>query len=270
MSLLASNIDYRQERERLQTFGSQNDLGERAANKGLYLKNNSEGKCVVACYFCDFIGELNEDYIKAHEERSSKCPFLKREPVGNVPLNNDISKSKFNTQLAWNQGYLTAYLRKHTFGEWPSAIKQQPEDLAKAGFLYRNHGDEVECYYCGAKVSGWEVDDDPWKKHAYSSRDCRHVLACKGPKFVSKAFEEMSAKIKEDAEKAAIVKYNDISGKGRYNKDSKTLCRLCGVFEYTICMIPCGHVYSCGMCAFSSDTCAICRSKINNRIRLKY
>ncbi|XP_060065238.1 baculoviral IAP repeat-containing protein 7-like [Ylistrum balloti] len=55
--------------------------------------------------------------------------------------------------------------RLRTFRNWPTHLKQTPEDLARAGFFYTGVDDVCECYCCGGQLDGWEEDDQPQKEH---------------------------------------------------------------------------------------------------------
>ena len=48
--------------------------------------------------------------------------------------------------------------------------------LAKEGFYYSGHDDQVTCFSCGFEKSGWRVNDDPREVHRQQSPNCSFIL----------------------------------------------------------------------------------------------
>ena len=44
--------------------------------------------------------------------------------------------------------YSTLEARLRTFKDWPPALKQEPRQLADAGFYYIGLSDQTKCFYC--------------------------------------------------------------------------------------------------------------------------
>ena len=63
-------------------------------------------------------------------------------------------------------------LRLETFKDFPPDNKQYCTRLAKAGFYYTGHGDEVTCFCCGIRVKDWEENDLPDEIHLARSPIC--------------------------------------------------------------------------------------------------
>ncbi len=65
--------------------------------------------------------------------------------------------------------------RLNSFINWPRQMKQKPEDMARAGFIYLNVGDTCKCFSCNVQVKSWESTDDPFGEHSRWSRDCNYL-----------------------------------------------------------------------------------------------
>ncbi|XP_021363602.1 baculoviral IAP repeat-containing protein 3-like isoform X1 [Mizuhopecten yessoensis] len=68
-------------------------------------------------------------------------------------------------------------LRLCTFHNYPAFRIVSCLLLAKAGFFYTGHNDEVICYSCDKSVAGWNLGSDPYKVHKENSPDCNHLRA---------------------------------------------------------------------------------------------
>ncbi|WYZ45985.1 hypothetical protein EsH8_IX_000210 [Colletotrichum jinshuiense] len=58
---------------------------------------------------------------------------------------------------------------------WPHEKYLLPEDLAKAGFVWRpfpDNPDNVACFLCNKSLDGWEEGDKPLEEHLKHSPDC--------------------------------------------------------------------------------------------------
>ncbi|XP_011876980.1 PREDICTED: E3 ubiquitin-protein ligase XIAP-like [Vollenhovia emeryi] len=67
--------------------------------------------------------------------------------------------------------------RLRTFREWPANAAVDPVRLAKAGFYYSGHVQEVQCFLCGAKISDWNYGDQAMGRHRQKSPSCPFVLS---------------------------------------------------------------------------------------------
>merc|ERR1719431_1617638 len=77
-----------------------------------------------------------------------------------------------------------------TFREWPPALRQQPKELADAGFYYIGLSDQVKCFYCDGGLRNWQPEDVPWVEHARWFSRCVFVRLVKGDEYVQKCLLE--------------------------------------------------------------------------------
>ncbi|KAF2363280.1 BIR repeat [Trinorchestia longiramus] len=80
--------------------------------------------------------------------------------------------------------------RIRSFKNWPKGVKQQPVELAQAGFFYCGLSDHVRCYHCGQGLRNWEAADEPWVEHARWYPKCHFVLLSKGVEFIDQVRRE--------------------------------------------------------------------------------
>lgn len=66
--------------------------------------------------------------------------------------------------------------RLRTFRGWPANAAVDPARLAKAGFYYTGHVQEVQCFLCGTKISDWNYGDQAIVRHRMNSPNCPFVL----------------------------------------------------------------------------------------------
>jgi len=86
--------------------------------------------------------------------------------------------------------YATLEARLRTFREWPPALRQQPRDLAEAGFYYIGLSDQVKCFYCDGGLRNWQSEDEPWKEHARWFEKCVFVRLVKGDEYIKDCVTE--------------------------------------------------------------------------------
>uniref|UniRef100_A0A452TW67 Baculoviral IAP repeat-containing protein 3-like n=1 Tax=Ursus maritimus TaxID=29073 RepID=A0A452TW67_URSMA len=70
-----------------------------------------------------------------------------------------------------------------TFRTWPLTSPRAPE-LARAGFYYVGHSDDVKCFCCDGGLRCWESGDDPWVEHAKWFPRCEYLIRIKGQEFI--------------------------------------------------------------------------------------
>ncbi|KAJ8027148.1 E3 ubiquitin-protein ligase XIAP [Holothuria leucospilota] len=97
---------------------------------------------------------------------------------------------------------------------WPPYHRQQPRELAEAGFFSQGIGDRVTCFYCGKTLSNWQPEDEPWEEHARHSPRCQWLLQQKGKKFVG----EITKKFNKSGD---FVNLSNISIDGRVSLESE-------------------------------------------------
>merc|ERR1719481_1070113 len=86
--------------------------------------------------------------------------------------------------------HATLESRMRTFREWPPALKQQPAELADAGFYYIGLSDQVKCFYCDGGLRNWQSEDIPWVEHARWFSKCVFVRLVKGDDFIAQCLAE--------------------------------------------------------------------------------
>ncbi|XP_046670435.1 death-associated inhibitor of apoptosis 1 isoform X2 [Homalodisca vitripennis] len=198
---------------------------------------------VVRCAFCGVeVGcwVEGDDPMQDHERWSPSCRFVRKLPVGNVPLNatnannnRDISKEngydtcgriEFRPECGMGlqakdrplppleklgihksrapsfPNFATLEARLRSYDLWPIALKLKPKILSEAGFFYTGKGDQTICFHCGGGLKDWEESDEPWVEHARWFSKCNFVLLIKGKDFVDKVCGRNMSKGKSKSE----------------------------------------------------------------------
>ncbi|KAB5546458.1 hypothetical protein PHYPO_G00072260 [Pangasianodon hypophthalmus] len=75
--------------------------------------------------------------------------------------------------------------RLTTFSTWPTSSSIQPETLARAGFFYTGHSDNVKCFFCDGSLRNWEPGDDPWQEHAKWFPRCEYLIQSRGHQYIN-------------------------------------------------------------------------------------
>jgi len=71
-------------------------------------------------------------------------------------------------------------VRLSTFDGWPLGFVQ-PEDLARAGFIFLKQKDYAMCVYCRGTIERWVPGDDPNAEHDRQFPNCRmKPIVCRG------------------------------------------------------------------------------------------
>ncbi|XP_069103933.1 E3 ubiquitin-protein ligase XIAP-like isoform X2 [Argopecten irradians] len=63
-------------------------------------------------------------------------------------------------------------LRLESFQTFPRSVPVSTIRLAENGFFYTGDSDEVECFHCHARYSGWRKGDNPFDVHKKISPNC--------------------------------------------------------------------------------------------------
>ena len=66
--------------------------------------------------------------------------------------------------------------RLATLSALPPSVPVSRIKLADAGFYFRGQNDEVTCYSCNLRHSGWTREDNPMEIHRQLSPQCEHVI----------------------------------------------------------------------------------------------
>lgn len=253
---LINTANFNREVERLKTFEGWRvpflSANQMAAAGFYYTKRDD----VVRCAFCGVeVGswEEGDNPMHDHQRWSPACRFLRKFPVGNVPINSDNgtpdnpprengydvcgtgqygivfrpditptvdipSIEKLGIQQSRPPafpGYATYEARMRSYELWPISLKLKPNVLSEAGFFYTGKGDQTICYHCGGGLKDWEESDEPWEEHARWFNKCNFVLLVKGKEFVDKV-----ANKKPEESKNAINSGNCTSSLERISESS--------------------------------------------------
>jgi len=160
-----------------------------------------------------------DDPMTEHRNLFPHCPFILGQNVGNIPIQeetvsedvtgwnsrqmmpssgpekNNFGQDSESMGILKHSGplhpqYATLEARLRTFREWPPALRQQPRDLAEAGFYYIGLSDQVKCFYCDGGLRNWQSEDEPWKEHARWFDKCVFVRLVKGDEYIKSCVQE--------------------------------------------------------------------------------
>lgn len=190
--------------------------------------------------------------------------------------------------------YAVERIRLRSFEDWPTVMKQKPEELADAGFFYTQISDRVICFSCGGGLRMWDDNDDPWEQHAIWYKKCNYLQLVKGPEFIAaveKRFgiiQKRKNNNKKSNSTATSTQENGHSSCSDDNKDNNSLpqntndqnndtklddtrsCRICYVDEYNTVFLPCGHILACAKCAATQTECPLCRKRFESINRIYF
>ncbi|XP_051516453.1 baculoviral IAP repeat-containing protein 7-like [Myxocyprinus asiaticus] len=156
----------------------------------------------VQCFCCDGILRhwVNGDTpLGEHERYFPTCGFVIGRDVGNVPLGSSdsvdglllsqLQRLTVDEQVVSGQAMYPEMEsednRLATYHNWPTGASVQPDTLARAGFFYTGHGDNVKCFFCDGGLRNWEPGDEPWQEHAKWFPQCEYLLQSRGREYVS-------------------------------------------------------------------------------------
>ena len=74
--------------------------------------------------------------------------------------------------------YAECSRRLATFKDWPKYQMPSAEKLSRAGFIYLQKGDVVQCAWCAECLKDWHEDDCPWEEHKRLSPSCKYLKLC--------------------------------------------------------------------------------------------
>ncbi|XP_037334494.1 baculoviral IAP repeat-containing protein 7 [Pungitius pungitius] len=136
-----------------------------------------------------------------HRRHFPDCEFALGRAAGNVPLPagssdsvdgqllSQLQRMTMEEQGAPGQAVYPQLeaedSRVTTFHNWPAEAVVQPDVLARAGFFYTGHGDNVKCFHCDGGLRNWEPGDDPWQEHARWFPRCEFLIQERGQDYIS-------------------------------------------------------------------------------------
>ena len=174
---------------------------------------------------------------------------------------------------------------------WPPGIIQKPQDIANAGMFYTGTSDYVICYYCGNGLYKWEPTDSVLFEHARHYPDCGYLnLIASNDNIEIRNLSEKRDSICISIDKIinlkSIFKKIGISNTMTWfpkcckkvvynNKDSQDtkrdyFCKLCVEREANTLFLPCSHMMVCRYCATRLNKCPVCRSLINQMVKVYF
>jgi len=198
------------------------------ARAGFYSLHNLDSCKCAFCHNC--VGDWVEGDrpMEEHTALFPLCPFVQGLEVGNIPLSHsssmEVPRGTDETGPRWSSSHLernsapeqvqvplgrnpesigilkhsgpqhpqhaTLEARLRTFRDWPPALRQQPGELAEAGFYYIGCSDQVKCFYCDGGLRNWQPEDQPWVEHARWFDKCVYIRLVKGDEFIAKCLAD--------------------------------------------------------------------------------
>ncbi|XP_060822999.1 baculoviral IAP repeat-containing protein 7 isoform X2 [Bombus pascuorum] len=171
----------------------------RIAKAGFYYTGHA---LEVQCFLCGVkISDWNygDQAIVRHRLAEPNCPFVQNPsstcnvPLIPIPINN-LGLASSSTETSQDNNIvecqsINLYQNKEpqkeckvmsqrlqSFTNWPISSIVSPEKLAKAGFYYLQHDDDVQCTYCGGILRKWKLGDDPERKHKEYFPNCNFYV----------------------------------------------------------------------------------------------
>ena len=295
------------------------------AKDGFYYTGRTD---IVKCAYCFIeIGrwEDGDEPNFEHKRWSPNCPFIKGivHGIGYINSNgiqqgtdtcgyNMEPPSRISEELgllpsvlstlgvevnirATHTKYALLEKRLESFKDWPTSMKQRPDELAKAGFYYTGVGDQTICFHCGVGLKNWQQSDDVWEEHALWSPKCVFLRLKKGAEFVSKVGKDCHARVTlgvpstsfspetsggsttETGETSNSLMFSDATSassdatkagetKENHKEESRNvpLCGICYDNERSILYLPCRHMFACVDCGVTAIKCPVCRQDVES------
>ncbi|XP_074538344.1 baculoviral IAP repeat-containing protein 7 [Halichoeres trimaculatus] len=245
----------------------------------------------VQCFCCGGILRCwvhGDNPADEHKRHFPTCGFIQGRAVGNIPIQAGSSDSVDGQLLSQiqrmtmdDQGTAGQAVypemdaedtRLTTFHNWPTEASVQPDVLARAGFFYTGHGDNVKCFYCDGGLRNWEPGDDPWQEHAKWFPRCEFLIQSRGQEYISNIQDahfhlDMVGGLAASSAMLSPVRSDPSPEELLRQLQEERTCKVCMDKLVSIVFIPCGHLVVCGDCAASLRHCPICRAVIRGSVR---
>uniref|UniRef100_A0A9R1SQV8 RING-type E3 ubiquitin transferase n=2 Tax=Cyprinus carpio TaxID=7962 RepID=A0A9R1SQV8_CYPCA len=288
----STRVGMRSEEERLQTFQNWPTDAPvspaELARAGFHYLGYGD---TVQCFCCDGILRhwVHGDTPRGeHERHFPACGLMMGREVGNVPLGSpdsvdgqllsQLQRLTVDEQVLSGQAVYPEMesqdSRLSSYQNWPPGAPVQPDALARAGFFYTGHGDNVKCFFCDGGLRNWEPGDDPWQEHAKWFPQCEYLLQSRGREYVSNVQqsyfnmnESVGGSPSSTAGNITSVR-SDLSPEEQLRQlQEERTCKICMDKLVSMVFIPCGHLVVCTDCAASLRHCPICRAVIRGSVR---
>ncbi|XP_068118512.1 baculoviral IAP repeat-containing protein 7 isoform X2 [Hyperolius riggenbachi] len=310
----------RRERRRLRTFsvwpGPDTITPRQLARAGFFYLGPGDR---VQCFCCGGVlrcWEPGDKPVAEHQKFFPSCPFVMGIEVGNIPLEegSDSVDGQILGQLhrfpageeeeddSWQAVYpelVEERQRLSTFHNWPQHTGVTPAQLARAGFFYTGHRDNVKCFHCDGELRNWESGDDPWREHAKWFPRCEFLVQSMGPAYIRAVQDQLISSPESTEESRSASDRSSLSPNEparipeapsaprssnqpqppkepelllsteeqlRRLKEER-LCKVCMDKDVSMVFVPCGHLVVCTDCAPNLRHCPICRATIRGCVR---
>ncbi|XP_056403571.1 baculoviral IAP repeat-containing protein 7 isoform X5 [Hyla sarda] len=305
------------EATRLQTFtmwpGSSSMSPQDLARAGFFYLGPEDR---VQCFCCGGVlrrWEPGDQALNEHRKFFPSCPFVLGREVGNIQFSagRDSVDGQILGQLnrfpveeeeeAWHAVYpemMEERERLATYSSWPPYAEVTPDVLARAGFFYTGHRDNVKCFHCDGGLRNWERGDDPWKEHAKWFPRCEFLIQSMGLAYVRSVQDALFSSPETTPESQRSVDRSPGSPSDflripeapaqRANTEpqlpkepevplsteeqlrrlkEERMCKVCMDKDVSMVFVPCGHLVVCMDCAPNLRHCPICRATIRGSVR---
>ncbi|XP_056403569.1 baculoviral IAP repeat-containing protein 7 isoform X4 [Hyla sarda] len=306
------------EATRLQTFtmwpGSSSMSPQDLARAGFFYLGPEDR---VQCFCCGGVlrrWEPGDQALNEHRKFFPSCPFVLGREVGNIQFSagRDSVDGQILGQLnrfpveeeeeAWHAVYpemMEERERLATYSSWPPYAEVTPDVLARAGFFYTGHRDNVKCFHCDGGLRNWERGDDPWKEHAKWFPRCEFLIQSMGLAYVRSVQDALFSSPETTPESQRSVDRSPGSpsdflripeapaqrantepqlpkepGKVPLSTEEQLrrlkeerMCKVCMDKDVSMVFVPCGHLVVCMDCAPNLRHCPICRATIRGSVR---
>uniref|UniRef100_A0AAR2LXZ4 RING-type E3 ubiquitin transferase n=1 Tax=Pygocentrus nattereri TaxID=42514 RepID=A0AAR2LXZ4_PYGNA len=261
------------------------------ARAGFYFLDHEDS---VQCFCCAGVLRCwvrGDEPLHEHRRHFPTCRFVLGRDVGNIPrppgppdsvdgqLLSQLQRMGVDEQMAGGQAVYPEMesedTRLTTFHNWPTGASVQPTTLARAGFFYTGHGDNVKCFFCDGGLRNWEPGDDPWQEHAKWFPRCEYLLQSRGQEYVNniqQSYFNTPETGGSETSAAADITSGHVLGNLSAEEQLRQLqeertCKVCMDKLVSMVFIPCGHLVVCTDCAASLRHCPICRAVIRGSVR---
>ncbi|XP_077109029.1 baculoviral IAP repeat-containing protein 7 isoform X4 [Ranitomeya variabilis] len=271
----------------------------------------------VQCFCCGVLltcWEPGDDPRDEHHKFSPSCPFLLGREVGNIPcaggrdsvdgqILGQLHRFPEDEELTLVVAYpemVEERERLATYSNWPPYAELTPDVLARAGFFYTGHGDNVKCFHCDGGLRNWERRDDPWREHAKWFPRCEFLIQSMGLAYVrgvqetlfspestvsspeSPRSEDRSSGSRSDFVRVPEAPAPRETAEPQPPKEpdhslsteeqlqrlkEERMCKVCLDKDVSMVFVPCGHLVVCMDCAPNLRHCPICRASIRGSVR---